>query len=100
LDGSRYVCHQIDYGEEHAIEANDIRRITKCLVDFVPYLTQHAILKGTESLEECEPKLVNRLKKILCVNTVVDVVVVSRLDVSYVINIPKVSCTLSFEKLI
>ena len=66
----------------------------------MPYLTQHAILEGTELLEECEPKLVNRLQKILCVNTVVDVVVVSRLDVSYAINILKTSHTLSFEKLI
>jgi len=99
-NGTGYVCQQVDYSEKHIIDASDIRRITPCLVNFLPFLTQHAILEGTESMNEVEPKLVSRLKKILHENTVVDVVVVRRGEGSYIVHIPKISHTLSFEGLI
>ena len=100
MDGTRYICQQVDYGDKHIADASDIRCITKFLVDLVPYVVQTAILQGAESMEESNPKLVDRLQEILHDNTEIDVVVVGRQDLFYIVEIPMVSSTLSFEGLI
>lgn len=51
-------------------------------------------------MDEIEPKLVNRLKKLVHENTVHDVVVVSCDERSYIVQIPLINQTLSFEGLI
>ncbi|XP_046464135.1 uncharacterized protein LOC124209928 isoform X5 [Daphnia pulex] len=99
-DGNRYIFQQVDYGEKHTVVASDIRCISKSLVNFLPFLAHLVILKGTESMDEIEPKLVNRLKKLLHENTVHDVVVVSCDERSYIVQIPLINQTLSFEGLI
>ncbi|EFX74659.1 hypothetical protein DAPPUDRAFT_108568 [Daphnia pulex] len=99
-DGNRYIFQQVDYGEKHTVDASDIRCISKSLVNFLPFLAHLVILKGTELMDEIEPKLVNRLKKLLHENTVHDVVVVSCDEGSYIVQIPLINQTLSFEGLI
>lgn len=96
----RYSCNQVDYGEMHVLDVNEIRPAKKWMVDLIPYLAQHAILQGTDSMKQMEPKLVQRFSKILPESTVVEVNVVSRDDKSYVVHIPKVNATLSFEGLL
>ncbi|XP_045034654.1 LOW QUALITY PROTEIN: uncharacterized protein LOC116930611 [Daphnia magna] len=98
--GTRYLCNQVDFGELNILDASKIRRAKKWMIDLLPYLAQQAVLEGTDSMEQMEPKLVERFAKILPENSVVDVNVVNRVDMSYVVRIPKVNATLSFERLL
>ncbi|KAI9559574.1 hypothetical protein GHT06_013579 [Daphnia sinensis] len=98
--GTRYLCNQVDFGDMCILDASKIRRAKKWMIDLLPYLAQHAILEGTDSMEQMEPKLVERFVKILPENSIVDVNVVNRVDTSYVVRIPKVNATLSFERLV
>ncbi|XP_057365752.1 uncharacterized protein LOC130686636 [Daphnia carinata] len=98
--GTRYLCNQVDFGEMNILDASKIRRAKKWMIDLLPYLTQHAILEGTDSMEQMEPKLIERFAQILPEHSVVDVNVVNRLGMSYVVRIPKVNATLAFERLL
>lgn len=98
--GRRYMCIQVDYGETHIVDVDDIRRIPKRLIDYLPYLAQHTILEGTESMEEVKPELVTRFGEILPTNSKVTVSVISRVDIAYIIRIPEVSAILSSEGLL
>ncbi len=100
MDIHRPSCATRDYVEKHTVDASDIRCISKSIVNFLPFLAHLVILKGTESMDEIEPKLVNRLKKLLHENTVHHDVVVVSCDVgSYIVQIPLINQTPSFEGL-
>ncbi|XP_046653473.1 uncharacterized protein LOC124344087 [Daphnia pulicaria] len=97
--GSRYMCLQVDYGETHIIDIDDIRRIPRRFIDFLPYLAQHAILEGTDAMEEVKQDLVTRFSDILPKNSKVTVSVVSRVEITYIVRIPEVAEILASEGL-
>lgn len=97
--GSRYMCMQVDYGETHIIDIDDIRRIPRRFIDFLPYLAQHAILEGTDAMEEVKQDLVTRFSDILPKNSKVTVSVVSRVEITYIVRIPEVAEILASEGL-
>ncbi|KAI9555491.1 hypothetical protein GHT06_018006 [Daphnia sinensis] len=98
--GKRYMCIQVDYGETHIVDVDDIRRIPKRLIDYLPYQAQHTILEGTESMEEVKTELSTRLGELLPNNSQVTVSVVSRIEMAYVVRIPQISAILSSEGLL
>lgn len=98
--GKRYMCIQVDYGETHIVDVDDIRRIPKRLIDSLPYQAQHTILEGTESMEEVKTELSTRLGELLPNNSQVTVSVVSRVEMAYVVRIPEISAILSSEGLL
>lgn len=98
--GNRFWCLQVDYGDTHIVDIDDIRRIPKRLIDFLPYLAVHAILEETKSMEEVKMDLINRFSDILPKNSKVTVNVVSREEVTYIVRIPEVSDILSSEGLL
>lgn len=98
--GKRYMCIQVDYGETHIVDVDDIRRIPKRLIDSLPYQAQHTILEGTESMEEVKTELSTRLGELLPNNSQVTVSVVSHVEMAYVVRIPEISAILSSEGLL
>jgi hypothetical protein len=91
---------QVDFGSIITCFADDVRRIPKRFVESLPYVAQHAILKGCENITEISENLVRRSKELLPVNAPVEVKVESRFDTSYIVDIPSVYSVLKAEGLL
>ena len=90
----------VDFGSIVTCSAEDVRRIPKRFVECLPYIAQHAILKGCENISEVSENLAKRVAELLPVNTIVEVKVENRADTSYIVDIPSVYSVLKAEGLL
>ena len=90
----------VDFGSMVTCFTDDVRRMPKRFVECLPYVAQHAILKGCENIPEIGEDLAKRVTELLPVNALVEVKVENKADTSYVVDIPSVYSVLKAECLL
>lgn len=96
---SVFFCILVDYGQILEVGVQDIRRIPKRFVDYLPYIAQQAVLKEVKDVDIGE-RLDVRIRSLLPENSVVSARVVDRSDLLYIVDIPSVSKILKEERLL
>lgn len=97
-----FLCYMVDYGKVLPVCFENIRRIPKRFVSFLPYQAATCVLKEMANVEpeNISEKVVARVAELLPENKVVDATVVSFDGDVYVVDIPTVSSVLKKEGLI
>ena len=97
---STFLCFQVDYGKVVTASLEQIRRIPKRLVEFLPYQAAHCVLQQFDNEVEVPVKVMERVAQLMPSNDVFDVTVIKFIEDRYIVDIPSVSSVLKQEGLI